>query len=197
MSNVLYKLTQHWFGLVMLLHVGLFILQFNVFFPLETLLFGKIASYASVLFIPHAVRVLAAWLLGPRVLFALVPAELLANWIYSSHQGQNEFAFFLIPILSASSAVIAFEFLRMIGQDVYPQGENLRSWRWVVLAGLVASIFNSISGTFLKVGDASWEMIGEVSMRFLIGDMSGLIVSLFCLMMIFKFARNSARNGLT
>ena len=33
----------------------------------------------SLLYLPHALRVLAAWLIGPRVIFALIPASFMVS----------------------------------------------------------------------------------------------------------------------
>ena len=76
------SLGQHWFGIVMLLHVTAFIIQINIILPFEIAVVGQIGSLASVLFLPHAVKVLSAWLLGPKAFLALFPAEIFVSYFF-------------------------------------------------------------------------------------------------------------------
>jgi hypothetical protein len=57
------SLVQHWFGIVMLIHVSAFNIQLNFILPFEIAAAGHMGSLASVLFLPHAVRVLSVWLI--------------------------------------------------------------------------------------------------------------------------------------
>ena len=68
------SLGQHWFCIVMLLHVGAFIIQTFIILPFEIAAAAHIGSLASVLFSPHAVKVVSVWLLGSKAFLALFPA---------------------------------------------------------------------------------------------------------------------------
>ena len=69
------SLSQHWIGISMLAYL---LLRYNpastLILPLEISLTSENAALASFLFLPHAVRVLSAWLLGPKSLIAMIPA---------------------------------------------------------------------------------------------------------------------------
>ena len=108
------SLAQHWLGFVMLIHVGAFIIQVNFILPFEIAAAGHMGSLASVLFLPHAVRVLSVWLIGPKAFFALFPASLLISFLYLRHE-YDTFTLLLITLWGALSAVISFEFLRYVG----------------------------------------------------------------------------------
>ena len=77
-------LGQHWLGIVMLAHVITFIIQMNIILPFEIAEAGHVGSLASVLFLPHAVKVLSVWLLGPKAFFALFPAEIFISYFFNS-----------------------------------------------------------------------------------------------------------------
>ena len=181
-------LGQHWLGIVMLLHVSAFIIQMTVILPFEIAAAGHIGSLASVLFLPHAVRVLSVWLLGPKAFFALFPASLLISYLFFRHE-YDPGTLFLITLWGSASAVIAFEFLRLMNLDVYPKNAARINWRSLVFAGCLASFFNSVGGTYLKREGLSAPEIFELLSRYLIGDIGGLLFCLIVLMLILRYIR--------
>lgn len=182
------SLGQHWFGIVMLLHVTAFIIQMSIILPFEIALAGHIGSLASLLFLPHAVRVLSVWLLGPKAFFALFPASLFISYFFFRHD-YDPFTLLLITLWGAASAVIAFEFLRFMNLDVYPKNAARINWRSLVFAGCLASFFNSVGGTYLKREGLSAPEIFELLSRYLIGDIGGLLFCLIVLMLILRYVR--------
>ena len=181
-------LGQHWLGIVMLLHVSAFIIQMTVILPFEIAAAGHIGSLASVLFLPHAVRVLSVWLLGPKAFFALFPASLFISYLFLRHD-YDPGTLFLITLWGSASAVIAFEFLRLMNLDVYPKNAARINWRSLVFAGCLASFFNSVGGTYLKSEGLSTPEIFELLSRYLIGDIGGLLFCLIVLMLILRYVR--------
>lgn len=182
--SVIRLISQHWSGFVITLYLGLFWISINIIFPLELSIFGSSTGIASILFLPHAVRVLAAWLLGPKVLFALIPAEVIAHSIWGL-----DFSYpnsLLIPVFSAMSAVVGFEALRMIGYNVYPNSYSLPNWKGVILAGIIASLFNSFTGAYLKGELIEPGYLMLIIIRYIVGDISGLIISMIMLVFIMR-----------
>jgi len=183
--HLISALYHHWLGFVIIIYVSMFWLCFNVIFPIEYYFLGESSAIASLIFLPHAVRVLSSWLLGPKALFALIPAEIITHTIwgleYTSYQS------YLIPIFSASSAVLAFESLRIMGYRIYPSQYHKPNWIGVIVAGVLASIFNSLSGAYLKSEAFAKEDFIEIIARYIIGDTTGLILSMIVLMYFFRF----------
>ena len=183
--RLLTHLYQHWLGFVIILYVSVFWLCFYVIFPIEYYFLGQSSAIASIIFLPHAVRVLSSWLLGPKVLFALIPAEIITHMIWGLEY--HTYQSYLIPFFSASSAVLAFEALRMMGYQVYPNWHIKPNWLGVIFAGALASVFNSLSGAYLKSEVFAKDDFLEIIARFIIGDIMGLILSMFILMYLFRF----------
>ena len=182
------SLGQHWFGIVMLLHVTAYIIQTYVILPFEIASAGHIGSLASVLFLPHAVRVLSVWLLGPKAFFALFPASLFISYLFL-RADFDPITLFLITLWGSASTVIAFEFLRIMSLDVYPKQSESINWRSLVFAGCLASFFNSVGGTYLKREGLMPAEIFELLSRYLIGDIGGLLFCLFVLMLLLRYCR--------
>jgi hypothetical protein len=58
--------------IIFISYVAVFLFQLHVVFPAETKLFPVHSATASVMFLPHAVRVLATAIIRPKALFMLV-----------------------------------------------------------------------------------------------------------------------------
>lgn len=189
------SLVQHWFGIVMLIHVSAFIIQVNFILPFEIAAAGHMGSLASVLFLPHAVRVLSVWLIGPKAFFALFPASLFISFLFLRHE-YDTFTLLLITLWGASSGVISFEFLRLMNLNVYPKNIANINWRLLVFAGCLASFINCLGGAFLKSKGLTTVEILELMTRYLIGDIGGLLFCLVVLMLALRYLRFSENSNI-
>jgi len=187
-QNVLTTIFTHWFSVVTFTYLGLYLIQVNFILPLEKTYFGNLTEYASLLFLPHAVRVIAAWLLGPKAILALFPASVISLHFYEPISAQG-LGFYLYILFSSASAIIAFEFLKLLKIDIYPRGERMSSWRNVLFAGFLASFFNSLGGVYFIEAIPDTDALFELIFRFIIGDVLGLLFSMFVLMILFRYYR--------
>lgn len=189
--NILRKFTQHWLGITTLAYLVTFVIWRYLILPFEISLTNENAIFASFLFLPHAVRVLSAWLLGPKSLIAMIPAGIAVSLIGGSSppQGYELLLELILATFAASSAVMAFEFMRLCKIDAYPKDEGIVSWRTVLFGGVLASIINSLGSTWLKSGYFDAALILEVITRFILGDVMGLIVGLLTIMSVARYMR--------
>jgi len=155
------------------------------------------AIFASFLFLPHAVRVLSAWLLGPKSLIAMIPAGVAVSLIgdVSPPQGYELVQELILATFAASSAVMAFEFMRLCKIDAYPKDEGIVSWRTVLFGGVLASIINSLGSTWLKSGYFEPAIIIEVITRFVLGDIMGLVAGILIIMLVTRYTRKQGFWG--
>ena len=161
-----------------------FAIQLIVVMPLELALTNENTAFASLLFLPHAVRVIAAWLLGPKSLFGIIPAGLAVTFVNEppSTGGHELLLKLAASVYAHSSAVLAFEFMKFCRIDVYPKGGVSIDWRTVFFAGVFASIINSVGSTWLKQQRFESSEVMEVISRFIVGDTMGLFLGLLTLM---------------
>jgi hypothetical protein len=73
--------------------------------------------------------------------------------------------------------------------DIYPRGERMSSWRNVLFAGFLASFFNSLGGVYFIEAIPDTDALFELIFRFIIGDVLGLLFSMFVLMILFRYYR--------
>ena len=144
---------------------------------------------------PHAVRVLSAWLLGPKSLLAMIPAGVAVSLMgdETPAQGYDLMLQVILAAFAASSAVIAFELMRFCKIDVYPKGTGFISWRTVLFGGVFASIINSLGSSWLKSGFFEPSELLEVIMRFILGDILGLLFGMLIIMLILRKFRQMAQ----
>ena len=193
--SILRKFIQHWLGITTLAYLVTFVIWRYLILPFEISLTNENAIFASFLFLPHAVRVLSAWLLGPKSLIAMIPAGVAVSLISgtSPPQGYELLLEVILATFAASSAVMAFEFMRLCKVDAYPKDDGVVSWRTVMFGGVLASIINSLGSTWLKSGYFDAALILEVITRFVLGDVMGLLVGMLTIMLVTRYLR---KNGL-
>ena len=184
------KFFLHWFVLIFLAHLGLLTVQYLVIIPIETMMVECNATLVSLLYLPHAVRVLGAWMVGPKSILALIPASICGYFfIIRPDTGAFTPADFIIPMIGALCAPVAFELMRFVRIDVYPKSTGVISWRTLVFAGLLSSIVNSFFSTLFLEGQFPIEDTFDVLTRFVIGDVMGLVIILLLLLCLLKAFR--------
>jgi hypothetical protein len=172
--------------IITLSYITAFILTFAVFMPLQAAIVPELGSYASLIFLPHGVRVIAAWLYGWRSLVLLAPGSIITHAYLFGTAG-----FELDKMLAVSagvfSAAFSFWLLSRMGLDFRLKTSRQVNWRDVMLAGTLAAVLHVIGATHY------FGLTIPSIAAYLIGDVVGMVVSIFALMLIFRFLR--LRNG--
>ena len=193
MNQLLSKFFLHWFVLIFLAYLGLVAVQNLVIMPIETMLVERNVALVSLLYLPHAVRVLGAWMVGPKSILALIPASIIVYFVTRPDTGPSTQADIIIPMIGALCAPVAFELMRVFRIDVYPKSTGVISWRTLVFAGLFSSIINSFFSTLFLEGRFPIEDTFDVLIRFIIGDVMGLVLVLLILVGLLKTSRRFVR----
>ena len=187
------KFLLHWFVFIFVTYLGLVTVQYLVIMPIETMMVERNTAFVSLLYLPHAVRVLGAWMVGPKSILALVPASICGYFfVLRPDTGAFTPADFIIPMIGALCAPVAFELMRFVRIDVYPKSTGVISWRTLVFAGLLSSIVNSFFSTLFLEGRFPIEDTFDVLTRFVIGDVMGLVIMLILLIGFLKAFRRFA-----
>ena len=173
-------------ALPMLLISGAYLLGFAVTFaavmPLQDAVMPAFGNYASLIFLPHGVRVVAAWLYGWRSLPFLAPGAILTHsYLYGTAGFSVDYM--MAVFFGVFCAALSFWFFAWFGMDFRLHKSNRVNWRDVMLAGGVASILNSV-GTAIFFGND----LLTASARFF-GDVTGMVASMFILMLGFRVLR--------
>jgi hypothetical protein len=188
-KQLLQLLFSQWWLVIISSYAVLWAAQVVVIFPLEDLVFhhGIVASY---LFLPHAVRVLGAWLYGPKIVFPLFFISLLCHMQLVDKSIFELTSLHLLSVLAGViCAPLTLEFMKLMRIDVYPKDQGIISWRTLLFVGLVSSIVNSILNTIALSQYFKVEETISVIFRYVVGDVMGLLVVLLILVFATKRVR--------
>lgn len=147
--------------------------------PLQNIFFPQYPSHASLLFLPHGVRVLTAWLLGWRAIIALLPGVFA---VFAMIGGTSVFMpdRLLAIAIAVTTVPAVFYICKWLGWDVFPKPDRKPCWPCVMGVGVVTSFL--VAGlTNLVFGSATVEYVA-----YLIGDISGLFFLMLGLLFTFR-----------
>ncbi len=165
-------------GGIFLLYLIAYFVVFAAITPLQAKVMPEITQFASLLFLPHGIRVLGTSLLGVRAVPGLVLAELAGNYLF---WGLTEPETLLLSaFISGSITWVVFEGLRALRVNAFylQLTEQAPTFHALLLAGLLASAANAFLLTSLIEGSMS---VGHVTMliaAYMTGDITGLFAVL-------------------
>lgn len=193
------KIALSWIVVVFVAYFAMGSFQKYAIYPIEAKLLPLYSQYASLIFLPHAVRVLATAIYGPKTFLVLLPAMLLEIYLfYPPIDGSLSLTTLLVATIGAACAPIGYGVLRQIGmlKSNFNFNNSILNWRYIFLAGIIASAINSIGLTvfFFDLTDLSAASLAML--RFFIGDIIGLFVGLVILTWVFRLLRK-VREGET
>lgn len=165
--------------------------------PLQMRVLPDITPFASLIYLPHGVRVLTTWLLGRVAFVPLCLGAFLAEVIFTPPEVSLAASPTIMVSIAvgASSALLAFEVMKMFGHDLYAGGSLRIHWKWLLIVGILASIFNSIGQAIVFSGTILPEHSLPVLLTYSVGDTVGLVATTLVLMLVFRWLRRSAKQG--
>ena len=148
--------------------------------PLQNMFFPEYPSRASLLFLPHGVRVLSAWLLGWRAIFALLPGVFI---VFAMIGGEDVFlpSRLMAIAIAVTTVPAVFYSCKALGWNLFPRADRNPCWLCIMGVGIITSFL--VSGlTNMAFGSATAEYVA-----YLIGDISGLFFLMLGLHFAFRF----------
>ncbi len=156
--------------------------------PIQSRLFEDVTVFASLLYLPHGVRVISTWIWRWQAIPGLILGALIAELLFTD----ASIVAMLEPVLlesilvGALSAYIAFEALRLAGEDIYA-GRNLRlQWTHLLVIGIVSSLVNSIGQSIVFGGFVMPDDAFLVVLFYAIGDIFGLLAVMLLAVLAFR-----------
>jgi hypothetical protein len=176
------------FGMVFLSFCFCFFLVRFIITPVQTALNLPQTAYASLVFLPHGVRVLSIWLFQARAIIPLFLAHLFVYLVFLWH-GDGALANLGLVLVGTLCAPMAFVLVRATGIDISAKNVNVVHWRMILLIGFFASIINSMGNSLLLSPTIDPSMHLITAATYLIGDTIGVFVVLTILLFSFRFLR--------
>jgi hypothetical protein len=162
-----------------------FVLQFEVILPVEGALFpSDDLSHASLLFIPHGLKMLAAYLLGIIAAPAIFVAQFFAGLFLLGANAQDAVVGALFGTIAAIAPVMLLNFMF---KNKWSDGvalnakEGIGTFRAFIAAVILSTFINSIlhSAYYFDGGSIT------LPFRYLFGDILGSMI-IFSLVMLLR-----------
>jgi len=159
--------------------------------PVQTIFMPEYTVFASLIYLPHGVRVLATWAFGWKAIPALIIGVYMSAWVFSPTHDLDLLKPALIMgiLVGAFSAFLAFELVRCVGYDGYFGRSVNLNWKAMIIIGTISSIINSVGQTLVYSGLLGLDKIPGSLVIFAVGDLVGLIVCMVVLMFCFRWFR--------
>ncbi|MDA5095029.1 hypothetical protein O2N63_13145 [Aliiroseovarius sp. KMU-50] len=170
--------------IISIAYVLAFAVTFKLLLPVQNIFFPKFPSYASLLFLPHGVRVLAAWLLGWRSVIALFPGVFFSFW-YVAGMGVFEPSRLFAISVAVFIPAATFHTMRRLGVDLFPAAGKTPCWHCIVLTSITISALTA-SMTNIAITRTLNDLFA-----YLIGDFFGMFFLMTILMFFFRSLRQS------
>ena len=158
-------------------------------FPIERALLSDYPGIASIVFLPHAVRVLGTVIVGPKIFFVLFPTIIVSGYFLFGSYGGLSWPLVVDAAIGASCAPLAYLTVKWVERKRPNFKLTLRNWRMVFLIGAVASVLNSVMRVTLLGGERTAPKIVDGITKVIIGDMIGLMLGLVVLVFAFRIIR--------
>ena len=174
-------------ALVTLLYVGLYQVVAYVIDPLQ-MYFGTL-TFASVVFLPHGIRVLSAILYGAKNSFVYIFLASCTVFLLDGLPERTELTIFLQILANASCAPLALVVLRFgFGDDhISLRNVNPKTWRSFVVLVVFSSLINGVmqQSSFYFGGTEINDF--TLLLSFTIGDIVGAVIVLALVQLLLKY----------
>ena len=175
---------------LLLLVVTAFLIQNYVIFPVESRIFDpSVVQIASLIFIPHGVKVIVATLYGHLAVFPILAGQTLGIYMYT-RDFEFSVSFGAIAVLAIYIPVFLVSYLESGGfekdVDQLTAKSTLLLGRKVLVIALISSLLNSYFASLLN--DVTPE--SQIWLRFLMGDMLGAAAVFLLVYLLRNIIRN-------
>ena len=159
--------------------------------PVQSMVLPEMTVFASLVYLPHGVRVLATWAYGWKAIPALAIGAGLSSLVFSSSEDLNLLEPALLEglMVGAASAYVAFELIRLLGYNGYFGHAAKLNWKGLIAIGTLSSIVNSLGQTLVYSGLIGLDRVSNALAIYAIGDLAGLVLCMIALMFIFRWLR--------
>ena len=166
------------------LFIVIFLLHKYLILPFEILIFSQeTIDYASLLYLPHAVRIIAYYVLGPIVLIPIFLSQCFTYLVFNNAELINTV---YLSCLSTLSIFLGFRLYELVRKKNLFNINNTVDWKKIIIVGFLVSIFNStLSSLYISLNTSYNYFYESLNFTYLIGDVFGLVFGMllfiFCL----------------
>ena len=167
------------------LFIVAFLLHKYIILPLEIFIFSQdIIEYASLLYLPHAVRIISYYILGPIVLIPIFLSQCFTYLVFINADLMNTV---YLSCLSTLSIFLGFRLYELVKIRNIFNIDKTVDWKKIIIVGFLVSIFNStLSSLFINLNTSYNYFYETLNFTYLVGDVLGLVFGMFLFIFCLK-----------
>ena len=165
------------FIIVSLTYIASYTVTSGLISPIQGMIFPN-STVAGILFLPHGIRILAAYYYGWKALLLLLPSVYLM-W-YITVYGNGIPLHPIQPIISVGCCVISVQLASRAFKGILE-----KEWKLLLFSGAIGSISSSVITNYIL----DMNFFNITVLQFIIGDISGQMALMVVLIYLFKFSR--------
>ena len=170
-----------------------FLLHKYLVLPLEIFIFSQeTIEYASLLYLPHAVRIIAYYILGPIILIPIFLSQCFTYLVFNNAELMNTV---YLSCLSTLSIFLGFRLYELVKKRNIFNIDKTVDWKKIIIVGFLVSIFNStLSSIFISLNTSYNYFYGSLNFTYLIGDVLGLVFGMLLFIFYLILYKSWGRN---
>ena len=174
-----------------------FLLHKYLLYPIEIYIFtaeNEIVEHASLLYLPHAIRIIAYYVIGSIALLPIFLSQCFTNLLFND-AGLTETI--NLSFISTFAIFAGFYLYGLIKQGNLFNINATLDWKKIIIVGFLVSIFNSTLSSFYinYFEHSASEFNVYLNFKYLTGDMMGLVLGMFMFIMFLHFFKYWVRNA--
>ena len=173
------------FLITIVLFTVTFLLHKYLILPFEIFIFSQeTIEYASLIYLPHSVRIIAYYVSGPIVLIPIFLSQCFTYLLFNNAELMNTV---YLSCLSTLSIFFGFRLYELVRKRNIFNIDKAVDWKKIIIVGFLVSIFNStLSSLFISL-NASYNYFYEtLNFTYLMGDVLGLVFGMFLFIFCIK-----------
>jgi hypothetical protein len=172
--------------IIFTIYVFFFLIQKHLIYPIEKQLFPSyLIDKASILYLPHAIRIIAYYVIGFK---SLIPIFISQCFTFIFFNNANVIETIILSTSSTFSIYLGFQVFKNFKKQILFNLDEIIDWKKIILIGIIVSIINSTTGSlYFFTFDSKINMDLVLNLRFLMGDTFGLLFGMLLFVFIIKF----------
>ncbi len=181
------------FLIIFVLFIVTFLLHKYIILPLELFIFSQeTIEYASLFYLPHAVRIIAYYVFGPMVLIPIFLSQCFTYLVFNNAELMNTVYLSCLSTLSIFLGFILYELIRK--RNIFNINKTV-DWKKIIIVGFLVSIFNStLSSLFISLNTSYNYFYESLNFTYLIGDILGLVFGMLLFIFCLKIYNSWKKN---
>ena len=168
---------------IIVIYLFFFWFQFTIIFPIETN-FNEFAGIVSLIYLPHAVRIISFFVIGSIAFIPIFIAEFLCHLIFVNQIMTDAF---IRPFLSCMSVLIIFKALKYFDFNLNIYDKKYFNWKVILFVGFCSSLINSTFNFIYHVNFKNVAIDVSIIYSYMIGDTLGVFFGMLVISLLIKF----------